>query len=319
MAGQTGQIFAFAFSVTLPIFVIVLLGAWLKRINFINAEFIRIASNLVFNIGLPATLFFGTVKTDFSNIISPTLLGIMVLMTLLVFIFSMLSARLHVAEKSEHGLYVQGAFRGNLVIVGLAFCANAYGDIGLATAAIPVAILIILYNVLSVYVLNITLKHSGNTSARKILTDILKNPLILGILAGLLVNLAGFPLPKLVLETGGYFSQMTLPLALLCIGGAMDLSALRLASGAAVGSTIWKLVMSPLLVLIIAIPMGIRDMELDVLFFLAASPTAAASFVMAKSMGGNASLAANIVVLTTLGALFTVTGGLIALKYAGLV
>ena len=64
---------------------------------------------------------------------------------------------------------------------------------------------------------------------------------------------------------------------------------------------------------------GIRDTELAVLFFLAASPTAAASFVMTRSMGGNAALAANIVVLSTLGSLLTVTSGLILLKYLGLV
>lgn len=319
MNAQIVQIFAFAVSVTAPIFVVVSLGAILKRINIINDEFIRVASNLVFNIGLPVMLFLSTAKTDFSQLANPEHIAIVVAMTMIVFFGAGLAAWWHVREKSERGVYVQGAYRGNLVIIGLAFCANAYGELGLAIAALPVAILVTLYNVLAVYVLNATLSQQGRNSVKDIVLGILKNPLIIGIIMGLAANLSNLPLPDLVLDTGSYFSRLTLPLALLCIGGAMNLSALRLSSNAALGATIWKLVLSPLVVCLIAIPLGIRGPELAVLFLLASAPTAAASFVMVKAMGGNAALAANIIVLSTLGSLVTVTGGLFILKYLGLI
>jgi predicted permease len=318
-SAQIAHIFAFAVSVTAPIFVVVLLGAILKRIAMINDEFIRVASNLVFNIGLPVMLFISTAKTDFSQLANPQHLAIAVATTMLVFFGAGLAARWRVGEKSERGVYVQGAYRGNLVIIGLAFCANAYGERGLAIAALPVAVLVTLYNVLAVYILNATLNRRGNNTPRDTLIGILKKPLIIGIVSGLAVNLVNLPLPKLVLDTGGYFSRLTLPLALLCIGGAMNLSALRLSSGAALGATLWKLILSPLIVCLIAVPLGIHGPELAVQFLLAAAPTAAASFVMVKAMGGNAALAANIIVLSTLGSLVTVTGGLFMLKYLGLV
>lgn len=295
------------------------LGAILKRINVINDEFIRVASNLVFNIGLPVMLFLSTAKTDFSHLANPDHIAIVVAMTVIIFLGSGLAASWHVGEKSERGVYVQGAYRGNLVIIGLAFCANAYGELGLAIAALPVAILVTLYNVLAVYVLNVTLSRQNSSSLKDIALGILKNPLIIGILAGLVVNLSNLPLPDLVLDIGSYFSRLTLPLALLCIGGAMNLSALKLSSGPALGATIWKLVLSPLVVCLIAIPLDIRGPDLGVLFLLASAPTAAASFVMVKAMGGNAALAANIIVLSTFGSLVTVTGGLFILKYMGLV
>lgn len=315
---DTGKLFLFALSITVPIFVVILLGTVLKRIRFINDEFIRVASNLVFTVGLPASLFFGTAKTDFSQLANPDHLAVMVAMTLLVFTGSLIAARLHVPERADRGVYVQGAFRGNLVIIGIAFCTNAFGDAGLALAAMPVAVLVALYNVLSVYVLSASVNGSGN-SLGKIMPGIIKNPLIIGILAGLVVSLMGLPLPQLLLDTGDYFADLTIPLALLCIGGMMDLSAPRHAGGPAFGSVIWKLIISPLLACALAIALGIRGTELAVIFFLAASPTAAASFVMTRSMGGNAALAANIVVLTTAGSLLSVTGGLIVLKYLGLI
>ncbi|HEX5057472.1 MAG TPA: AEC family transporter [Gammaproteobacteria bacterium] len=317
---DTGRLFLFALSITVPIFMVILLGSFLKRIQFINDEFIRVASNIVFTVGLPVSLFFGTAKTDFSQLANPSHLAVMVAMTLVVFAGASIASWLHVSQRSDRGVYVQGAFRGNLVIIGIAFCTNAFGDTGLALAAMPVAVLVALYNVLSVYVLNASVNHStGGKSFGKVLPGIIKNPLIIGIMTGLLVSLAGIPLPKLLLDTGDYFADLTIPLALLCIGGMMDLTALRVSGSPALGSVLWKLFASPLLACGLAVPLGIRGTELAVIFFLAASPTAAASFVMTRSMGGNAALAANIVVLSTAGSLLTVTGGLVLLKYLSLV
>ncbi len=315
---QLISIFSFAFSVTTPIFAIVLLGVILKRLKMINSEFVRIASNLVFNIGLPVMLFISSVKTDFGKLVSLQNILVLASTTLSVYLLSRIAAYYHVTDRRHRGIYVQGAFRGNLIIIGLAFCANAYGETGLAIAALPTAVAIIIYNVLSVYVLNVTLKHE-DTDLLDTITGILKNPLIIAIVFGLLLNVLGIKVPQLVLQTGDYLSRMTLPLALLCIGGSLSLSSLRDSRNTALASATWKLVASPLLVCLIAIPLGIRDEELAVLFLLAASPTAAASFVMVKAMGGNSGLAANIVLLATTGSLFTVTSGLLILKLSGLI
>lgn len=316
---QPGSLFAFAFSVTLPIFAVVAAGAVLKRTGIVSEEFIRSASSLVFNIGLPVTLFVNAAGADFSHLESGMHLVVLTVTTLTVFGLSALSTLWLVKNRADRGVYIQGAFRGNLVVVGLAFCGNAYGPEGIAVATVPVGVMVILYNVLSVYILQVTLQQDNATDLKATVTGIIKNPLIAGIVLGVLVNVAGVELPDLVLDTGGYFSQMALPLALLCIGGSLDLSAVRHTGGAAAGSSIWKVFVSPLAACLFAVALGIRGMELAILFLLAASPTAAASFIMARAMGGNAALSANIIALSTLGAVITVTGGLMLLKLTGLI
>src|SRR5690348_12096358 len=102
---DTGQLFLSALSITAPIFAVILLGGFLKRIQFINDEFIRTASNLVFTVGLPASLFFGTVKADFSRLANPLHLAVLLVMTLLVFAGAILSSRLHVPERADRGVY----------------------------------------------------------------------------------------------------------------------------------------------------------------------------------------------------------------------
>ena len=308
----------FALSVTTPIFTIVLLGVILKRLGMINAEFVRIASNLVFNVGLPTMLFISSVKTDFAELVNANNIFVLVATTMAVYYLARFASYFYVANRRHRGIYVQGAFRGNLIIIGLAFCANAYGENGLAIAALPIAVVIIIYNILSVYILNVTLKHD-DAGLQDTILGILKNPLIVAIVLGLLTNASGITLPSLIIDTGGYLSRMTLPLALLCIGGSLSLTSLRDSRNAAMASAGWKLIASPLILCLIAIPFGLRNETLGVLFLLAASPTAAASFVMVKAMGGNSGLAANIVLLATIGSVVTVTGGLLILKLSGLI
>lgn len=310
--------FSFAFSVTAPIFVMLFLGVVLKRVKMINDEFIKIASQLVYNIGLPVMLFTTCATAHFGEMADQHLLIAFSLMTVLVFTGSLLTAHWHCENPRDHGVFIQGAFRGNLAILGLAFCANAYGERGLSIAALPVAMTVVFYNVLSVYVLNRSL-HTGQGSLKPTLTGIAKNPLIIAILLGLIVNTLTLPLPEVLLDSGKYLSQMVLPLALICIGGALDLSRLVAFDSATLSATIWKLILSPVIACAIAIGLGVRGENLAILFLLTASPTATISFVMVQAMNGNTKLAAEIIVQTTVLSLITITVGLWLLQNSGLI
>lgn len=309
---------SFAFSVTAPIFVMLLLGIVLKRVRMINDEFIKIASQLVYNIGLPVMLFTTCATAHFSQMADKNVLIAFSLMTVIVFLGSFFSAHWHCKDPREYGVFIQGAFRGNLVILGLAFCANAYGERGLAIAALPVAMTVLVYNVLSVYVLNRSL-HPANSSLKPTLIGIAKNPLIIAIFLGLIINLIALPLPKVLLDSGKYLSQMVLPLALICIGGALDISRFAKFDSATLSASFWKLLLSPVIACGIAIALDVRGESLAILFLLAASPTATISFVMVQAMNGNTKLAANIIVQTTLGSMLTVTAGLWFLQSVGFI
>lgn len=301
--------FSFAFGITAPIFVVLFLGVLLKKRGMIDDGFIKSASGLVYNIGLPVMLFTTSANADFNHIADAGVLIAFAVMTLLVFTGSLLTAHWFTQEPRDHGVIIQGAFRGNLVILGLAFCANAYGERGLATATLPVAMTVVLYNALSIYALNRSLQRSNN-SLKSTIKGIIKNPLILAIAAGLLFKVSNLTMPGILLDSGKYLSQMVLPLALICIGGTLDLSQLTRMDAATLSASLWKLILSPLLACGIAIWLGVRGENLAILFVLAAAPSATVSFVMVQAMKGNALLAANIVVQTTLWSLLSVTLGL---------
>ncbi len=301
--------FFFAFQITAPVFVMLFLGLWLKNRSMINDGFIKTSSQLVYSLGLPVMLFITCATTDTSHATDWGLLIAFAAMTGLVFIGSLFTAHWHCSDKRDEGVFIQGAFRGNLVILGLAFCANAYGEKGLALASLPVAMTVIAYNVLSVYVLNRSLNDSG-ASLKPTLIGIAKNPLIIAIALGFLVNACKLTLPKVTLDSGKYLSQMVLPLALICIGGSLGATRLTQIDSATLGACVWKLILSPLIACALAIALGLRGDKLSILFLLAASPSATISFVMVQAMNGNAQLAARIVAHTTIWSLFSVTVGL---------
>ena len=308
------SLLAFSISITGPIFMVVLLGLLLKRLGVIQTQFVQPASDLVFKVGLPAILFLSIYRADLDNFSMGLPLLVAIPITLLLFALSLPIGRLFITDKGDCGIFVQGAFRGNLAVIGLAFCSNAYGEPGLAAAAVPVAVLTVLYNVLAVVALNPIESSDHQSPLRRMAMNTLKNPLLIGILLGFLMKFSGLPLPKLIEDTGNYFARMTLPLALLCIGASMNMKALKHSGTSTVVASVLKLIVAPLLMISLAIWLGVHGMELGILFFLVASPTAVASFIQVKAMGGNGEFAANIVVMSTLLGIITVTGGLVALK-----
>ncbi|TBT68166.1 AEC family transporter, partial [Vibrio parahaemolyticus] len=146
-----------------------------------------------------------------------------------------------------------------------------------------------------------------------------KNPLIISIVLGMLFYLLSIPVPNVVIDAGNYLSKMTLPLALLCTGGSLDFSLMRKEKGPSWFASSYKLIVAPVFITLGAYFVGFRGIELGILFFMNASPVAAASYVMARSMGGNAVLAANIIALTTVLSTVTCTFGIVVLKSYGLI
>ncbi len=131
--------------------------------------------------------------------------------------------------------------------------------------------------------------------------------------------LLSIPVPDVAIDAGNYLSKMTLPLALLCTGGSLDLSLMKKEKGPSWFASSYKLIVAPIAITTGAYFVGFRGIELGILFFMNASPVAAASYVMARSMGGNSVLAANIIALTTVLSTVTCTVGIVILKAYGLI
>lgn len=307
----------FSFSITLPIFFILALGALLNQQKIINDNFINVASKLVFNITLPALLFISIAKTDLSQSTDFSLpLFAMACVFTLYLLFEFICAKC-VKHKADRGVIVQGAFRSNMGIIGLAYCLNAYGDAVFSLASIYLGCVTVLFNVLSVITLNRSFNRQANM--RNTLLGIIKNPLIISILSATLIASFGISLPESLLKTGGYFAQMTLPLALLCAGATLSFSALKNDIGLSALASFGKLIIKPGLMTLAGLLWGFRGMELGVLFLMSSAPSASAGYIMVRAMLGNAKLAANIIVLTTVCSLISTSIGITLLRTYGLI
>jgi predicted permease len=187
----------FAFLITAPVFFIIVAGAVFKRMQIISDSFARTGSDLVFKVTLPCLLFVKLVQTDFQRELPLLLVGYALLATIGVFLILEREADRRLQYPKERGVFVQGAFRANMGIVGLAYCFSAFGDSVVAPASIYLAVMTTLYNVLAVITLT---RHQSQSmldpeSLRArivpLLASIGKNPLILAIAAGVLVSVMG--------------------------------------------------------------------------------------------------------------------------------
>jgi len=315
------DIFLATLDVTLPVFAMVFIGIGLKRLGWIDQSFVNTASRLVFRATLPTLIFLSIIGADLGTTFNPWLLGFFALATLASFLACWGWAILRVG-RPRRGVYVQGAFRGNCGIVGLALAAGMYGDAGVSTGGLLLGVVILTYNVFSVIVLAAYQPTDGATKGPDwagIFRHILKNPLILSVVAALPVALLDLDLPGWLDTSGHYFAALTLPLALICIGATLSTRALSQSYRTALSASIAKMVVLPLAATTAAWLAGFEGRELGVLFLFFASPTAAAAFVMAKAMNSDETLTANIIALTTLMASITVTAGVFILRVAGLI
>jgi predicted permease len=295
----------------------VFIGLVLKRIGWIDQGFVATASALVFKATMPTLIFLSLIKADIETAFHPSLMAYFALATLASFLASWAWALWRVSH-ADRGVYVQGAFRGNCGIVGLALAASMYGDYGLSAGGLLLGVVILIYNVLSVIVLA-AYRPGKDAHWRSIAKHVARNPLILAVLTALPFAILEIGLPGWLMTSGEYFASLTLPLALICIGATLSVSALRQSYGPAVGASMLKMITLPILATTGAWLVGFSGRELGMLFLFFASPTAAASFVMVKAMGGDARLSANIIALTTLMASLTITLGVFVLRVIGLI
>lgn len=310
----------FAIGVTGPIFILLLLGVFLRRIAWVDPQFIDTGSRLVFKFTLPILIFMSISKVELKNFNGSDLILYIILGNLLVFTLLLLIARISIKDSTDRRMFVHGGYRANAAIIGLSYINNAFGEQGLALGAIMTSFIIILYNILAVLLL--TQKDAEvnrKESALRFMKSIATNPLILASICGIIFSELELSLPLPIAKTGQLIAGMTLPLALICTGGTLNFHQLRQKSRLTWASTLAKLVFAPLVMTLGACLLGFSSLEIGVTFLLSSSPTAVVSYIMAKNMGGNAILAANIIATTSLCSVVTSSLGLTLLSSFGII
>lgn len=305
----------FTLNIVAPVFLTIVLGYVLKRRGVLNEEFVSRASTLVFYVGLPAAIVTKMAGADLRASAYPRAALFFVGVTVAMYLLSIVVG-LVAAKPGSRGAFVQGGFRGNLVIVGLPIIARALGEEAFLKALVVLAFAMPLYNILAVIALTYGSKGAGvGDTVKRLLT----NPLIIALAVGILVSVTRLRLPVFLAKTGDYLGQMTFPLALLCIGASMNRATLSVGLSSAAISSALKTVVNPLVVVLGALALGFSREMVAILTILAAVPTAVASFIMARAMGADDRLAGAVVFLTTAVSVVTMSVVVYALRATGMI
>ncbi len=164
----------FAIQTTFPIFCIIALGILFKRVGWINEDFAKLGSRLVFNVSLPCLLFVKIVKTDFRHGLPIDLVLYALVATVVIFVLLDRCMAPLLPARHDRGAFVQGTFRSNMGIIGLAYCLSAFGEGVVAQASIYLAVMTILFNILSVITLSRHQETSGERDIGRVFMNILK-------------------------------------------------------------------------------------------------------------------------------------------------
>lgn len=309
----------FSLNVTLPIFLVMVVGYLLKQIGMLNDNFVSVANKFNFTVTLPVMLFRDISSVPIREVFDVRYVLFCALASTVCFWVIWGGAKLFLKDNSIRGAFVQASFRSSAAVMGLAFIENIYGQSAMGPLMIIGAVP--LYNIFSVIVLT----FEGETDTRdtgkirQAFLNILKNPIIIAIALGLLSSLAGFDYPVIVDSTVNKISQLATPLALIALGAGFEGRAALAKLKPTIVASLLKLVVQPLIFLPVAAALGFNGEKMIGILIMLAAPTTPSCYIMAKSMKNDGVLTASIVVTTTLLAAFTLTGWIYILKSMGLI
>lgn len=309
----------FSLNATLPIFLTMLLGLLFRYLGLMGPDFVAKLNRFVFVAAIPALVFQDISSVDVRESWDGGFVLFCFLATLVSITAIALLARLLV-EEDIRGEFVQASYRSSAAILGIAFIQNIYGSSGMAPLMIVGTVP--LYNAAAVVVLSL-MKPGRKRLDRKLLLKtakgIVTNPIILGILAGILWSVFRIPQPEIMQKTVKNVAVLATPLGLMAMGASFEGKKALAKLRPSVLASVIKLVVLAAIFLPLAVRLGYTNERLTVILVMLGSATTVSCFVMAKNMGHEGVLTSSTVMLTTFFSAFTLTGWLFLLRTLGLV
>lgn len=311
--------FIYSINATIPVFLVMVIGYLLKKIDMLDDHFAAKANKFNFRITLPCLLFSDIAATDMRSNFDLKFVLFCAIVTSICFWGIWGASKFFVKDDSIRGAFVQASFRGSAAVFGIAFIVNIYGNSGMAPLMIIGAVP--LYNIYSVIVLSFEAQDpdSHNHTYKNAIKNICTNPILLAILIASIWSLTGWytHMPVIVTKTIDSFAKMASPLALVCIGVTFKGSSAMAKIKPTLVATALKLLIQPAIFLPIAISMGFTKEKLIALLIMLGSPTTPSCYIMAKNMHNDGVLTSSVVMLTTLASAITLTLWIFIIKSLG--
>ncbi len=313
----------FSMNAVFPLFLMVAIGYALTRKGMMTKSFAETLSDLGFHFFLPVMLF----RETYQSALLSGFRGKLTLFCLLGILAMALAGALVwpflVKDRKKCGAAVHSTFRTNFILLGIPLLKELCGQPGMEAAATVLPFAVAEFNILAVLVFTAFGPNAkdgkGKINWAGMFLGVLKNPLIIGIIAGLLFQLLRIPLIGFVSKTIDYCSNMATPMILLAVGGQFSFKAARENIRYSVPLVVIRGIVFPILFTGIGYLMGFRGPELAVIFVLFGSPTAVSGAPMARAMGSDAGLTAEVTLFTSLFSIVTFFFGTWILRSFGLI
>ena len=329
------EAFLFAANAVLPIILLIALGYFVKRIGLLDTDFFNAGNKLVFRVLLPVMLFCNVYKIDKLSDVNAAFLIYGIGAVILIFLAAIPLCCAFTKDNSKRGVLIQGIFRSNYAIIGIPLAESLFGQSGAAAAGVMSAFCVPLFNILGV--ISLTVFNGSSERKRidikKILTGIVKNPLIIGTVAGLLVLGIrglfvqwgiGFRLSDItvIYKTLDSIRSVCTPFALIVLGGRFEFSAVSRLKKEIIFGTATRNIAVPAAGLTAAYllmsPLSLSGEHFATYIGVFATPVAVSSAVMAREMGGDDELAGQLVVWTSVFSTVTIFVYVTVLKLLGI-
>lgn len=310
----------FSLNATIPVFLVMIIGYFLKQLRIIDEPFVKTLNSFNYKITLPALLFRDIAGSDFYSVWDTKYVLYCFLVTLVCIGAIWIFAGLFYQNKAQLGELIQASYRSSAAVLGIAFIQNIYGNSGMA----PLMIIgtVPLYNIAAVLILSFTGPNArgiDKASLKASLKGIITNPIIIGILLGMIVSLCRISFPIIISKTLNNIAVLASPLALIGLGAGFEgRKALKQLVPTTVASFL-KLIALPTIFLPLAVVMGFTNEKLIAILVMLGSPTTASCYIMAKNMGHEGTLTSSVVVATTFFSSITLTVFLFLLRSLNLI
>jgi malonate transporter and related proteins len=291
-----------------PVFLLIALGAVLKLTLLPNRSAWDAFESLTYFVLFPALLIVTTATADLHEVpatgVGAALFTAIVILSLVLIILKPLLVRALSLSGPAFTSVFQGAVRWN-TYVALAIAGGLHGMLGLALASVAIVAMVPLLNFVCVLVLA---RYAADKppDARAIAGQILRNPLIWSVLAGIAINLSGLPLPKIAIAFCEILGRGALALGLLAVGAGLDLDKLWRPHAAVIATVVLKLAVMPAIAISLGCWIGLTGAPLTVVAIASSVPSAPGAYILARQMGGDAPLYARLLTLQTVVAFLTI-------------
>lgn len=311
----------FCLNATMPIFLMMVVGYFLKKIKLLDAHSTNVLNKAVFRVFIPCLLFMDLAKQDFVAMWDSSFVFFCMIATLVSIAVAFLFSKLD-KDKEDRGEFIQAAYRSAAASLGIAFMTNIYDST--AMVALMILASVPIYNIAAVIILTVSLQddgekatHSKKGLVKKTAVSIVTNPIIIGVATGLAWSLLKLPLPTILNKSVTYLGNVASPLALIGLGASFEFSELKAKLKPVIGISCIKLLLFCALFLPLAVWMGFRDEKLVAALIMLGSATTSSCFIMARNMGHKGIISSGAVMTTTLFSSFTLTLWLFILRTLG--